>query len=226
MNQDDERKTRRKQGRGTARSPGGRDAILKAALRLFGERGIETVSTAEILQVAGQRNQTALQYHFGSREGLYAAILQEYLAPIDDARVALFATAGEAQASLDLCLRVMVEPLIEVALKGEDGIAYLRFLRQFTARPGFELTTLWRRLNYPGMVRLIAELDHHFGPLPVERRNIGIGLLLQISVVLLLNWQQDLPGAVDRAGLVGIVVATGRAMIESMVRLAPPAQVP
>ena len=48
--------------------------LLLTAERLFAQRGCEGVSLREIAQAAGSRNNNAVQYHFGSREGLMAAI--------------------------------------------------------------------------------------------------------------------------------------------------------
>ena len=42
-----------------------RTQLMRAAERLFAERGIEVVSLREINRAAAQRNATALQYHFG-----------------------------------------------------------------------------------------------------------------------------------------------------------------
>jgi len=47
---------------------------MRTAERLFAERGIDAVSLREIGQVAGQRNNAATQYHFGTRSELLRAI--------------------------------------------------------------------------------------------------------------------------------------------------------
>ena len=52
-----------------------RAAILDAAERLCGERGIEAVSLREIAKAAGV-NLSALNYYFGSRTNLLVTILQ------------------------------------------------------------------------------------------------------------------------------------------------------
>src|SRR3546814_5693299 len=47
--------------------PDARTRILDAAGALIAERGLEGVSLREITREAGQKNTTALQYHFGDR---------------------------------------------------------------------------------------------------------------------------------------------------------------
>ena len=58
-----------------------RAQLISAGERLFAERGIEVVSMREITRAAGQRNATALQYHFGDRRGLVRAILAKHTSP-------------------------------------------------------------------------------------------------------------------------------------------------
>ncbi len=220
MDGDDERGGRRKP---RGRAPGGREAILAAALKLFGARGFDGVSTAEILAAAGQRNQTALQYHFGSREGLYAALLRQYLQPIDDARLAILRPRGAKSPapSLETCLRALIEPLLDEVAKGDPGLAYLRFLRQFTARPGFDVLAVSRSLGYPGMTLLVAEMDRHLAALEPARRGFATSLLLQVSVTLMASWKLDHPDQFDREGFVATALATCRALLRSLGSHAP-----
>ena len=53
-----------------------REKFLLTAERLFGERGINGVSLREISRAVGQRNPSALQYHFGSRDALLIGMAQ------------------------------------------------------------------------------------------------------------------------------------------------------
>src|SRR4051794_8680724 len=69
-----------------SRSEAARVLILRAAERLFAERGIEHVSLREIGVAAGQRNNSAVQYHFGTREELVRALYEDRLAPLDRRR--------------------------------------------------------------------------------------------------------------------------------------------
>jgi TetR/AcrR family transcriptional regulator, regulator of cefoperazone and chloramphenicol sensitivity len=63
---------RRPTNGGYARGEETRARIIAVALRLFGDRGFDGVSTREIAQEAGV-NPPALQYYFDSKEGLYCA---------------------------------------------------------------------------------------------------------------------------------------------------------
>ncbi len=54
-----------------------RDTILQCALKLFGEKGYESVGITEITTQAGITKPT-LYYFFQSKEGVFKAILEEY----------------------------------------------------------------------------------------------------------------------------------------------------
>lgn len=59
----------------TAQTVSTQTSLLDAAEALFSERGFGGVSTREIVERAGA-NIAAIKYHFGSKEGLYRAVLQ------------------------------------------------------------------------------------------------------------------------------------------------------
>ena len=62
--------------RPNARGDATRLLILLTAERLFAERGIEAVPLRDIGIAAGQKNNVAVQYHFGNRENLVLAIAE------------------------------------------------------------------------------------------------------------------------------------------------------
>jgi AcrR family transcriptional regulator len=66
---------------GRKSTPGGsetREQILRAAERLFAEKGIGGVSLREINRAAGQSNTGAVQYYFGDRDGLVLAVIARH----------------------------------------------------------------------------------------------------------------------------------------------------
>ena len=112
-----------------------RDRLLRAGERLFAERGIDGVTVREINQLAGQRNSSALHYHFGSREGLLAEIRVRHREPIEERRVAMLDALERAQRTDDL--RALVETIVypfAAELATESGRDYLRILPQVTGR--------------------------------------------------------------------------------------------
>ncbi len=60
-----------------------RARLIRAGERLFAERGVHQVRLREINALAGQKNRSAVHYHFGSREGLVEAILSAHQTAMD-----------------------------------------------------------------------------------------------------------------------------------------------
>ena len=101
-----------------------KEQIVLAAERLFAERGYEGVSLREIGAAAGSGNNSAVQYHFGSKEQLVVAIFENRLTYIDDRRAILIAQLEPHD------IRAWVEcyilPMLE---QGEiDGSHYMSFI--------------------------------------------------------------------------------------------------
>ena len=70
-----------------------RRRILKAASRIFAEHGFEGASIRDIVTKADV-NQAAINYHFGSKEGLYRAVLEMALAALTNADAGSVATSA------------------------------------------------------------------------------------------------------------------------------------
>ena len=68
-----------------SRSATTRDALLRAAEHLFARRGFD-VTVHEIHTQAGQRNASALHYHFGDRDGLTRTVFERHALSDDDVR--------------------------------------------------------------------------------------------------------------------------------------------
>jgi len=71
---------------------GARQRLLRAALTLFTSHGYAATTVREIVASAGV-TRPVLYYHFGSKEGLYLALLQESFATFE-VQLAEFASGG------------------------------------------------------------------------------------------------------------------------------------
>lgn len=76
-----ESSTRRGPGRAPAGTLDGRSALLRAARSVFASRGYAAATTRDILSEAGTTSPT-LHHHFGSKAGLYRAVLEQVTAEI------------------------------------------------------------------------------------------------------------------------------------------------
>ena len=63
-----------------------RDRLLRVAEQLFALEGIDAVSMRRIGIEAGQRNKSALQYHFGDKDNLIRAIFAHRMGEINARR--------------------------------------------------------------------------------------------------------------------------------------------
>jgi AcrR family transcriptional regulator len=119
-----------KQLRSSKRGAGTRKRIILAAADLFAEHGVEAVSLKEILERAGQSNESAIHYHFGSREGLVLAILRQESAA-EPARAKMLQEVEDrgGDATLTDCVAALVLPVRE-AMKSRWGRNYIRLAAQ------------------------------------------------------------------------------------------------
>ena len=74
-----------------------RDRLLDAAQELFARSGSWTTPLTRVLRAAGQRNESAIQYHFGSRaELIYALIERDRVREMQERQARLDAISGDA----------------------------------------------------------------------------------------------------------------------------------
>jgi AcrR family transcriptional regulator len=163
-------------------SANGRDRILDAAERLMAARGIRGVSLREINAAAAQRNASGVQYHFGNRAGLVAAVIQRHMQRADAARNTLIDTleAHGRTAPADV-FAAIVAPLAD-ALVTASGRAYLQLLDQMMDRPEIAAldvgSGLNRSLDRAGRL-LAGALRHLPAALRAPRRQLCTAFLLR-----------------------------------------------
>jgi AcrR family transcriptional regulator len=76
-----------------------RGAILDAAERLFAEHGVGDVSNRQIAQAAGQANNFAVGYHFGTKPDLVRAIVRRYTTETEGRRLRMLAAIDSSGGS-------------------------------------------------------------------------------------------------------------------------------
>lgn len=117
-----------------ARSASTRELFICAAQRLYADRSIDSVSLSEITVTAEQKNRNALQYHFGSRDGLLRAILQRHAQCVQLLRQQYFSQIKKSQWSdAEASARMFIMPLAEYVHDNPEGIHYVKILSQLAA---------------------------------------------------------------------------------------------
>jgi AcrR family transcriptional regulator len=112
-----------------------RQRLIEAAEALFADKGIDAVSLAEITAAAGLNNSGAVHYHFGGREELLAAVVDQHRHELDRRREALLDQLEDlGEPSVAAVVRVVVEPLL-AKLDDARGRAFLSIQAQRMLRP-------------------------------------------------------------------------------------------
>ena len=102
--------------------------LLDHAEKMFAEDGIFAVTNRQITEAAGQKNESALNYHFGTRNELISTLLTRRGKDLDKIRAELLAHLGDNPTT-----RELVQLLVEVyasCLHTESGCDYLRIVDQ------------------------------------------------------------------------------------------------
>ncbi|MEY9926156.1 AcrR family transcriptional regulator [Catenulispora sp. GP43] len=143
--------------------------ILEAAERRFAEDGIEAVSLRQIAAESGQRNTSAVAYHFGTRAALVGALYEHRMAPINARRLEFL--AAHPDAGVPTYVRALVEPLAETLTDAEKAGRpswYLRFLAEAMRYPEYDPASVAIALERPeasSLRALISGLQAATGPL-------------------------------------------------------------
>jgi len=107
-----------------------RAALLRAGEQRFARDGVAGAKLSDVVRDAGQRNDSAVGYHFGSRQGLLAAIVAKHMAVMEQQR-----EVPTVQADLSEVVRSIVVPTADL-LGTEDGRDFLRIIEQLAGWSG------------------------------------------------------------------------------------------
>lgn len=164
----------------TASAQGSKDpkgSMIEIAEKLIGERGLDAVSMRDVATAAGQRNNSAVQYHFGSRDGLVLQILRRRMDAINAQRAQFLAEADADGLGGDLptLVRVLLDPLVGLVRDQPDAPHYARFLQRVgpVMAPGMPEADV--RSDSDGIVvRLMDALPHLPRRVAFERVDLAV----------------------------------------------------
>jgi AcrR family transcriptional regulator len=159
-----------------------RERIMKAAERLFAERGYDATSIRAIVAKA-RVNQAAVNYHFDGKDGLYREVLRAAFRALTEQQLdhADEMKAMSREAALAEFIRRQLRPLL-----GRDEYSrHMRILNWETVRP----TAVFRKLlseEAAPFMGLAVELVRRFQPEADQRTLVAaaVWLLGQCSVFL------------------------------------------
>lgn len=153
--------------------------LLDAAERLMAEHGIEGAELNEIHRLAGQRNRSAIAYHFGDREGLLQAIGARRRAPVNRVRNRILdRLEHDNRVSIPTLVDALVRPPA-TDLRTPGGRDYLVVLAEAATRLGSTNLLTADRAHVDSIHRLGARLLEQLpGPTPRRRRTINRAILI------------------------------------------------
>lgn len=166
-----------------------RERILLAAQEVFLEQGFELATVREITLRAGV-NVSAINYYFGSKDELLAAVLDRIMQPYTEARVtalaAAEASAAPAPAALVDIAEALVRPMVELS-RAEGGSRPLtRLIQQIRARPSEGTKRFFVSRVDPAVFQFINALQRSLPHLSRAdifwRYNFAIGAVMQVLI--------------------------------------------
>ena len=136
----------------TDRASTTREAILTAAERLYAEHGVYAVSNRQVSEAAGQGNNAAVGYHFGTKTDLVRAIEERHRAPIEAHRERMVELTGrntDMRGWVTCLVRPLTEHLDELGIPSFYG----RFAAQAMADPSYREVVKRDALASPQLVQ-------------------------------------------------------------------------
>lgn len=112
-----------------------RERLMDVAEQLFSEKGVEAVSVRAINKAAGV-GVGVMHYHFRNRDELVESIILRHMGVLQRERLEQYeALAEQDYPDLSAIVSALVGPLAGLAMSGEAGCRYVRFLaRMFAER--------------------------------------------------------------------------------------------
>ena len=135
-----------------------RSRILDVAEELFSEKGFDRVSVRDITKKA-RVNLASINYHFGSKEDLIAAIFEREVVPVNQARLVALEKverASKKDPKLEDILEAFIRPAVQCSMgKPKGGKAFSKLFGRCLSEPSPEIEALLKRQFEP----LVAKMD-------------------------------------------------------------------
>ncbi|MGP3929202.1 TetR/AcrR family transcriptional regulator [Nonomuraea sp. KM88] len=146
-----------------------REQILVAAERLFAEHGVFAVSNRQVSEAAGQGNNAAVGYHFGTKADLVRAIARKHAEHTERIRGRMVAEVGDSAEVRDW-VACLVRPIAEHLASLGSPTWFARFGAQVMTDPTLREIMVEESLTSPSLQQIIDGLDRCLPALPADVR--------------------------------------------------------
>jgi AcrR family transcriptional regulator len=203
-------------GRENTGRRGARDLLLDAAEELFARRGIDGVSLREIASAAGQRNNSAVSYHFRDKQGLIDALIVDRMGRVEDARAQLVARAGDLEElGVGELLTLLWQPVIDLGqAKAVNWYIHFRFTGQLRSASANGATEFYSDAH-PASRRLHRELSARCPHLKHEQFTYRLNLVAMMFWSAL-SWHDNLALSTNQTW-------SSRFCLDEVIKMAAPA---
>jgi AcrR family transcriptional regulator len=141
---------------------------MLAAERLFAERGIVAVSNRQVSEAAGQGNNAAVGYHFGTKTDLLRAIVRKHAIAIEALRQEYVERTGDSEELRDW-VACLIRPFSEHLDSLPRPTWFARFGAELTADTVHRHISDEESMDGPALQRILARIDATVRPeLPLE----------------------------------------------------------
>ena len=170
--------------------------LILAAERLCGTHGIHAVPIRDIVEAAGQRNASALNYHFGDREGLVAAVINHRRSFVDTERVRLLDSFERDGVALDVprIAQALAAPLAWLMREDATGANYVLFLSQVFVSDRLQYAESVRGLSDTGLRRCLRAYRDARPELSTRLARERFHVAGRTAVYALADWHRDVQG--------------------------------
>ncbi|MET1018555.1 MAG: helix-turn-helix domain-containing protein [Microterricola sp.] len=171
--------------------------MIAAAEQLVAERGLGAVSMRMVGEAAGQRNHSAVQFHFGTWEGLLQSIAANRMGPINQERLAMLEQLDLEGRPADVrgLIEALIVPLSKWTIR-RSGSFYARFLAVSYADPQWA-EAVQRAAQGAAFKCWRDQLERALPQLPVPVRRVRIDHAVPMVIGALARWE----GGLGRRGL-------------------------
>jgi AcrR family transcriptional regulator len=159
-----------------------RELLLEAAGKVFGDKGFGAATSKEICQLAGA-NPAAVVYHFGSLDGLYAAVLLEARNRLVSTEMLAAVVAGDRdpKAKIESFIGLLVKTLVGPGSRSWAARVIGREMISPSKIPG-EFTDT----ELQGRVKILKTIVSELTGLPLDHAAVSRGVVSVIAPFLLL----------------------------------------
>lgn len=194
------------------RSVRARTRLIDAAESIIATKGVDALTLSEVQQIAGQRNKSAIAYHFGSRDDLVRAVVRRQIDVMDTRRRERIEKISAPLKSLSRVelLHLLLCPILDGVFEAPTSYE-ARCLQQFGSQHELvEMMVSIAAESNSQMIRglLMSDLDHL--PQALAATRIDYAMILVITLLARFETCRDLgivsalPNAVVRRDLIQV----------------------